>query len=102
VDKFGIRAYGNNFGAGFFEIFILLCQSSKFRRSNKGKIGGVEEKDGPLFCRFLSSEAVLAEIAFYGIVSFNLEIRHVLANSNTTAITRHDVALLIHIGYLRP
>jgi hypothetical protein len=94
VDEFGIGAYGNYLSAGFFEFFILLCQSSKFRCSHKGKVGRVEEQNCPLFCRFLCGEADLAEIALGGLVGFKLEIRHLLADPNTAAITRHDVVLL--------
>jgi hypothetical protein len=94
VDEFGIGAYGNYLSAGFFECFILLCQSSKFRCSHKGKVGRVEEQNGPLFCRFLCGEADLAEIALCGLVGFKLEIRHLLADPDTAAITRHDVVLL--------
>ena len=96
MDEFGIGADSNYLGTGFFECFILLRQSRKFRCSNKSEVGRVEEQNGPFFCRFLCGEADLAEIALRGIIGLELEIRHRLADPNTAAFTRHDVVLLNH------
>ena len=43
VDELGIGADSDHFSVQFPEFFILLCQSSEFGGSNKGKIGGVEK-----------------------------------------------------------
>jgi hypothetical protein len=63
VYEFGVCAHRNNFGARLLEFIILLRQSSKFRGSDEGKVGRVEEKDRPFFCRHLGREAYFAEIA---------------------------------------
>ncbi len=43
VDKFGVRAHGDYFCAGCLDVFVLICQISEFRSSDKGKISRVEK-----------------------------------------------------------
>ncbi len=86
MNKLGIGADCNNFSACLFEGSILLCQSSKFCCSDKGKIRGIKEEDGPLFCGFLASQADFAEISFRRVKCFELEIGNGLANLEAAAI----------------
>lgn len=100
--EFGISAYCNDLSAGFFECFILLCQSSELGCSDKGKVSRIEEQNCPFLRRFQSSEADLAKIATGRLIGFHLEFRGRLPDPDTAAITSHDVVLLVNIGYLRP
>jgi hypothetical protein len=86
VNELGIGAYRNDFGTGFFEGCVLLCQSSKFSCSDKGKIRGIEEEDGPQLGSFLGGQADLAEISFGRFECFEFEIRDGLANPEAAAI----------------
>jgi hypothetical protein len=52
MDKLCISTNSNQFSPNFFKVFIPLCQSSKFSRSNKGEIRGVEKEDGPFSVLF--------------------------------------------------
>jgi hypothetical protein len=47
MDKLCIRTNRNQFCSNFLEVFIPLCQSGKFSRSNKREIRGVKKEDGP-------------------------------------------------------
>jgi hypothetical protein len=94
VSELGIRADGNDFGACFFEGFMLLCQSSEFSCSDKSKIGGVEEKDCPFSGGLLRGQRDFAEIAFRGIEGFELEIRYCLTYSYGATLFRHGRYLL--------
>jgi hypothetical protein len=102
VYEFGISAYGNDLGARFLECLILLCQSSEFGCSDKGKVRWIEEQNCPLLRRFLRGEADLAKITPGRLIGFQLEFRGRLSDPDTAAIASHDIVLLINIGYLRP
>jgi len=86
MNELCIGADRNDFGTGFFEGCILLCQSSKFRCSDKGKIGRIEKEDGPLFGSFLRGKADLAEISFGRFECIELEIGNGLADTETAAV----------------
>jgi len=86
VNELGIGADRNDFSTGLFEGCVLLCQSSKFRRSDKGKIRGIEEENGPLFGGFLGGQTDLAEISFGRIECFEFEIGNGLAKPEAAAI----------------
>jgi hypothetical protein len=58
---------------------VLLCQSSKFGRSNEGKIGRVKEKDRPAILGELVLQTKIAEFVLRRIVSGEFEIRNFLA-----------------------
>jgi hypothetical protein len=47
MDKLCISTYRNQLSPDFLKLFIPLCQSGKFSRSNKGEIRGVKKEDGP-------------------------------------------------------
>jgi len=94
VYEFGVRAHRDDFGARLLEFIILLRQSSKFRGSDEGKVGRVEEKDSPFLRSHLGREACFSEIAPGGFVGLNLKVRDGLSNTDTAAMFRHDVALL--------
>jgi hypothetical protein len=94
VYEFGISAYRNDLGAGFFECFILLCQSSELGCSDKGKVSRIEEQNCPLLRRFLRGEADLAKIALGRLIGFQLKFRGRLSDPNTAAIASHDIVLL--------
>jgi len=64
MDELGVDADRDQLGVQFFELLVLLCQSSEFGRSDEGKIGGVEEKNRPFFCCLLLFETDLAKITF--------------------------------------
>jgi hypothetical protein len=89
VNEFRIAAYGYDFGPQFFELSVLLCQSSKFRCSDEGEVGRIEEQDGPFPRRFLCSKVEFAKIAFGWFKCFEFKIRNALANLQTAAISRH-------------
>ena len=94
VYEFGVGAHRNDFSAGLLEFIILLRQSSKFRRSDKGKVGRVEEKDSPFFCSHLGREAYFSKITPGWFVGLDLKVMDGLSNTDTAAIFRHDIALL--------
>ena len=100
--EFGISAYRDDLGTGFFECFMLLCQSSELGCSDKGKVRRIEEQNRPFLCRFQSSEADLAKITPGRLIGFHFEFRGRLSDPDTAVITRHDIVLLVNIGYLRP
>lgn len=81
VGELRVGADGEYLGAGLFESFVLLCQSSKFSGSDEGKIGGIEEEDRPFLCGLLSCQGYFAEIALHGIEGLQLEIRYCLSDS---------------------
>jgi hypothetical protein len=102
MHELGVGADGNDFCARLFERFILLCQSSKFRGSDEGEIGGIKEKYRPLLCCFLGGEADFAEIALDRIERLQFEIRDSLPDAQTTTVFRHDdTSLKVKLGYLR-
>jgi hypothetical protein len=86
VNELGIGADGNDFCTGFFEGCVLLCQSSKFRCSDKGEIGRIEEEYGPLFGGFLGGQTDFAKISFGRFECLELEIGDGLADTEAAAI----------------
>jgi hypothetical protein len=94
MHELGISAYRNDLGTGFFECFILLCQSSELGCSNKGKVRRIEEQNRPLLRRFLRGEADLAKITPRGLIGFHLEFRGQLSDPDTAAIASHGIILL--------
>lgn len=92
--EFGISAYRNDLGAGFFECFILLCQSSELGCSDKGKVSRIEEQNCPFLRRFQSSEADLAKITAGRLIGFNFEFWGRLSDPDAAAIASHDIVLL--------
>jgi hypothetical protein len=86
MNELGVGADRNDFGTGLFEGCVLLCQSSKFRCSDKGEICGIEEENGPLFGGLLGGQTDFAEISFGRIECFELEIRNGLAKPEAAAI----------------
>jgi hypothetical protein len=86
MDEFGVRTHRNDLGAGLLESIILLCQSSKFRGSDEGKVGGVKEENGPLFRGLLRSEAYFAEIPLCRFESFELEVGYGLTDPDAAAM----------------
>ena len=92
--KFGISAYRNDISAGFFECFILLCQSSELGCSDKGKVSMIEEQNCPFLRCFLCSEAKLAKITAGRLIGFHLEFRGRLSDPDAAAIASHDIVLL--------
>jgi hypothetical protein len=93
VHEFRVRAYRDDFCARLYKFLILLRQSSKFRGSDEGEVRGIEEKDGPFFCRFLRGKADLAEISLRGFVGLQFEVRDRLAYLNAATLFRHGVYL---------
>jgi hypothetical protein len=64
VNELRVAAYSNDLGSEFPEVFIPLCQSSKFRSSDKGEISRIEEEDCPLPVVFQCGKAYLSEVPF--------------------------------------
>jgi hypothetical protein len=89
MHEFGIGADRDDFGSDFFESFILLRQSSKFRGSDEGEVGRIEEQNGPLFSGFLRGERELVEISLGRIEGFEFEVRHCLTDSYAATLFRH-------------
>jgi hypothetical protein len=73
VNKLGVGADGNDFRADFFKAPILLCQSSKFGRSDKGEVGGIEEKNGPFALGLDFIQADHAEVLPDRVIDLNLK-----------------------------
>jgi hypothetical protein len=73
VDEFSIRADGDDLCADFLETIILLCQSSKFSRSDKREVGRIKEEDGPFFVILQLIEADFAEVLRNWIIDLNLK-----------------------------
>ncbi len=94
VDEFCVRADCDDLSSRFFEFLVLLCQSSKFRCSHKGEVRGIKEQNSPLLSCFLSGKREFSEITLGLLKSFELEIGNALANTETTAVTRHTHSLL--------
>jgi hypothetical protein len=94
VNEFCVRADRNDLRARFFEFLVLLCQSSEFRRSDKGEVRGIKEEDGPLLGCFLSGKREFSEITLGLFKCFEFEIGDTLTNTDTAAVTRHDRLLL--------
>ena len=92
MDEFGVSADRNDVRTHVFKRLLPLCQSGEFSRSDKGKIGGLEEKDRPSFCSLLPFEAEFAKITLCRLVRFKFEIRCFLPYAQTTACTRHKIA----------
>jgi hypothetical protein len=86
MHELGVSAHGNYLGAELLEFCILLCQSSEFRCSDKGEVGGVEEKDGPFFCGLQVRKTDFAEIRFCRFKGFEFEIGNFLSNLDATAL----------------
>jgi hypothetical protein len=98
VYELRISADCDNFGAHFFEPVGLLRQSSKFGRSNKCKIGRIEEKDGPLFLRFCLFETEGPKIFSHGIVRLEFKRRDRLSNSQRVVFT-HTPSFPFSVNY---
>src|SRR4051812_42969505 len=61
---------------------MLLCQSGKFRGSDEGEIGGIEEQDGPAFVFDLVLHAEFPEVVGRRHVGIDLEVRNLLPEPN--------------------
>jgi hypothetical protein len=95
MDELGVGADGIDLGAELLKLTVPLCQSSEFRCSNEGEVGGIKEEDGPLFLLFLVGQAHLAEVALGWFIRFQREIGHFLPNLNTkTTEIFHGFVLL--------
>jgi hypothetical protein len=80
VNKLGVAADRDDLCVEFCKFFVLLRQSSEFRCSDEGEVGGIKEQNGPLFRFFLSVKGEFPEIASCRFVRFQLEIRNTPAN----------------------
>jgi hypothetical protein len=78
VDELGIGTDRNDLGADLLEPIILLCQSSKFGRSDEGEIRRVEEENRPFARAFELIELDRAEFPLDRIVGLDREGRHFL------------------------
>jgi hypothetical protein len=80
VNEFGVAADRDDLSVEFCKFFILLRQSSEFRCSDEGEVGGIKEQNGPLFRFFLSVKGEFPEIAFCRFECFQFEIRNTPAD----------------------
>jgi hypothetical protein len=83
VDEFGVGADGDHFRTDLFEAIILLCQSSKFGRSDEGEVGGIEKQDDPSAFGFQLFQADRTEILPHRIIDFDLEGWDLLSDPET-------------------
>jgi hypothetical protein len=90
MDEFGISADGNNLGARLAELLMLLCQSSKLGRSDKGKVRGIKEEDSPFSAFSQRLQTHLPEIALPGLIRFKFKIRDVLSGSQAATVLAHS------------
>jgi hypothetical protein len=95
VNEFGIAADRDDLSVEFNKFFILLRQSSEFRCSDEGEVGGVKEQDGPFLCYFLSGKGKFTEIAFYRLECFQFEIRNTPADEQVAGCICHAIVLLV-------
>ncbi len=93
MHELGVPAHGYYFGVDFFKFFVLLCQSSKFRGSYEGKIGGIEKEDSPFFCGLLGRKRYFRKVTLNGIECFKFEIRDRVSDADGAAIFRHGYSL---------
>jgi hypothetical protein len=85
VDEFGVGAYGYEIGVIGFELVMLICQISEFRRSDECEIRRVEKENRPFLIPLLLREGELPKVPARGLKGLNLEIRHHVPDPQTPA-----------------
>jgi hypothetical protein len=85
MDKLCVCAHGNHLSPCFIELFILLCQSTKFCSSDKCKICWIEEEYGPFAILFELLKGDLPEEHLFWIIRIHFKIRDTLPQIQSIA-----------------